>query len=108
MSERRDARRRAATGRIYISQNGRCRLESLRNVSRNGVCIRGRSRLAPGSQVKVFLPVKQARGWQMYALQGCVVRRSNIRLGQFETAIELADVCDHSRSAFNLFAASNH
>ena len=41
----------------------------------------------------------------MYALQGCVVRRSNIRLGQFETAIELADVYDHSRSAFNLFAA---
>ena len=42
MSERRDAIRRPATGRVYISQNGRCRLESLRNVSRNGVCIRGR------------------------------------------------------------------
>ncbi|MGC6418135.1 MAG: PilZ domain-containing protein [Bradymonadia bacterium] len=108
MSERRHAARRPETGRIYISQNGRCRLESLLNVSQSGVCVRGRSRLAPGSQVKVFLPVKQARGWQMYALQGCVVRRSQIRLGHFETAIELADEHGHSRTAYRLFADRAH
>ncbi|MCA9525086.1 MAG: PilZ domain-containing protein [Myxococcales bacterium] len=85
MTERRACHRTPARGRVYLTFDGRCRAETLVDLSPAGVGLDASVRLRPGLCVTLFVPIEGAEGWVMCQLKGRVARRT--RQGRLGVAL---------------------
>ena len=77
MRERRQQARTAFSGQAYLTFDGRCRCETVVDVSPDGLQLRSDVRLRIGATVKVFLPLPGSDdGATLSLLKGRVVRRT--------------------------------
>ena len=73
--ERRIHSRLPFGGKAYLTYDGRCRCESVVDVSAEGLFVETSAKIKEGKQVKVFLPLPVNDGWRLCLLKGEVVRR---------------------------------
>ncbi len=74
-------------GRAYLTYDGRCRAETIVDLSAEGLQLASKLRLRPGKQVKVFVPLPHGGGWRLCLLKGEVVRRIRGRKGGLGIAL---------------------
>ncbi len=74
-------------GRAYLTYDGRCRAETVVDLSAEGLQLASNLRLRPGKPVKVFVPLPHAGGWRLCLLKGEVVRRIRGRKGGLGIAL---------------------
>jgi hypothetical protein len=78
-TERRIHPRLAFDGKAYLTYDGRCRCETVSDVSAEGLFLHTQARIREGKQVKVFLPLMVDDAWRLCLLKGEVVRRVGSR-----------------------------
>jgi len=87
VDDRRSRPRVPFAGRAYLTYDGRCRAETLVDLSAEGLRIASKLRLRPGKKVKVFVPLPHGGGWRLCLLKGEVVRRTGGRKGGMGIAL---------------------
>lgn len=85
--DRRARRRVPFAGRAYLTYDGRCRAETVVDLSATGLQLASKLRLRPGKKVKVFVPLPHGGGWRLCLLKGEVVRRVRGRKGGLGIAL---------------------
>lgn len=92
MTERRAHPRVPFAGRAYLTYDGRCRAETVVDLSSDGLGLSSGVRLRPGKRVKVFVPLPHGGGWRLCLLKGEVVRRGRGRKGGLGIALVAGEV----------------
>lgn len=85
--DRRTRPRVPFAGRAYLTYDGRCRAETVVDLSATGLQLASTLRLRPGKKVKVFVPLPHGGGWRLCLLKGEVVRRIRGRKGGLGIAL---------------------